>query len=210
MPQITDIRPLQRDSEWRAIFVDGEFAFSLPVDRVRQDRLTIGLDIEATQLDIVREAGQFAFAKQQALQWLSRRSYSEAEICRKLKQFPPPIIRRVVDFLKSYNGLNDADYARRYATDRLRLKTYSLRYIKAELRAKGLAAEEIEAGLSHLAADVDETESALIAAEKKLKSLAKLEPAKQRNRVYQFLLRRGFNHDVAWRVLERLFGRNIA
>jgi regulatory protein len=75
--------------------------------------------------------------------------------------------------------------------------------VVTELRRRGVAAdvadEAIDATLSEV--DLDEEGAALNAAEKRMRALRSLEPAQQRQRLYAFLARRGFDSDVVRKVI---------
>jgi regulatory protein len=74
------------------------------------------------------------------------------------------------------------------------------------LRKKGINAEVATAAIDATFADVelDEFGAALAAAEKRLRALASLDPAKRRQRLYAFLARRGYDGDTIRRVLNEI------
>ena len=61
------------------------------------------------------------------------------------------------------------------------------------------ADEAISATLSEV--DLDEEGAALRAAEKRMRALASLDPKQQRQRLFAYLARRGFESDVVRRVV---------
>lgn len=106
--------------------------------------------------------------KEKALRYLEYRSHSEKELIQKLKRagakeedIPP-----VIEFLKEYNFLNDADYALHLARDMQNLKKYGKNRIISELRFRGISKEETEAAVSEL--DFDERDTLYPLVEKKL------------------------------------------
>ncbi len=110
-----------------------------------------------------------AQAKEKALRLLEYRAHSEKELEAKLlragadrNDLPP-----IMDFLKEYGFLNDADYARRLALDLQNLKKFGKRRIVSELKVKGISAEDIESAVSEL--EEEESSALLPLIEKKLK-----------------------------------------
>ena len=79
----------------------------------------------------------------------------------------------------------------------------SRRKVVTELRRRGVSAETadqaIDATLTEV--DLDEEGAAMQAAEKRVRALRSLEPAVQRQRLYAYLARRGFESDVVRRVI---------
>ena len=74
------------------------------------------------------------------------------------------------------------------------------------LRQKGIAAdvaaEAMDATLSEVS--LDEYGAALAVAQKRVRALSSLEPAKRRQRLYAFLARRGYEGDVVRRVMNEV------
>lgn len=81
-----------------------------------------------------------------ALRFLSYRPRSEQEIRNKLKEkrAESEIIEKIVAKLKKYNFINDLEFAKKWAEERMQFKPRSWRLIKIELRHKGISEEIIE------------------------------------------------------------------
>ncbi|HAL62830.1 MAG TPA: hypothetical protein DCO93_00130 [Clostridiales bacterium] len=97
--------------------------------------------------------------KEKALRLLAFRAHSEKELLEKLKRagaktedLPP-----VVEFLKEYGFLNDAEYAVHLAKDLQNIKKYGKRRIVAELKSKGINAAYIDAAISELSEEEEDT-----------------------------------------------------
>lgn len=91
-------------------------------------------------------------AKEKALRLLAFRAHSEKELSDKLmlagaKREDLPY---VLDFVKEYGFVNDAEYAVHLAKDLQNLKKYGQKRIYQELKKRGIAGEYIENALSEL------------------------------------------------------------
>lgn len=106
--------------------------------------------------------------KDKALSILGYRSHSEYELRQKLKQkgAADEDIDNAVEFLKQYNFINDAEFARRYAHDLINLKKFGAYRVRRELEMKGIDSETIEITLQSF--DDDEEERLAPLVEKKL------------------------------------------
>jgi len=109
-----------------------------------------------------------AETKEKALRCLEYRSHSEKELYRKLivagakeDDIPP-----VMEFLKEYGFINDADYAKHLARDMQNIKKYGKHRIIAELRSRGIATEYIDDAVAEL--DWNEREGLYPMVERKL------------------------------------------
>lgn len=105
--------------------------------------------------------------------------------------------------LESQGFVDDAAYARGVARAKALGGGVSRRKVITVLRQKGIAADVAAEAMDATLADVslDEYGAALAAAEKRVRALSSLEPAKRRQRLYAFLARRGYETDVVRRVV---------
>lgn len=138
-----------------------------------------------------------------AVRLLARRAHSRRELARKLsiRGFSREDIDAALTRCDDHGYLNDAALARRLA-ERLSVTGHGAAYIRHYLREKGLSSEA--AGIQESPNGEEEEASARRALEKKLAgSRRDEEPAKRRQRLYRFLLSRGFSGQVALAVVDR-------
>ncbi|MFN3477234.1 MAG: regulatory protein RecX, partial [Candidatus Methylomirabilales bacterium] len=106
--------------------------------------------------------------------------------------FSPGDVAEALVELEKKGYLDDRQFAVSWARWRLSGKPMGRARLWQELKAKGLQDEDIEEALKETYAEADELKLALIASERKLQSLKKLDPEKRRQKLFQFLKRRGF------------------
>ena len=134
-----------------------------------------------------------------ALDLLALRGRSVAELRRKLiqKGEDAAAVDEVIAKLVDQRLLDDAEFARQFARAKVVGAGASRRRISAELARKGVARGVADKAIDELG----ETEGIDLAgainrvAEKKWRSLSKLDAETARRRLYGFLARRGFNPD---------------
>jgi len=135
----------------------------------------------------------------QALRLLEFRARSVAELRRKLLQTgaEAALVDEVIARLCDQKLLDDSDFARQFARTKLQGLGVSRLRIKQELSRRGVAREIVDRAIQQLQDEdgVDPTAAIQRVAEKKWKSLAKLDDFARRRRLYAFLARRGFNAD---------------
>jgi regulatory protein len=134
-----------------------------------------------------------------AVNMLAFRARSVAELRRQLvvKGEPAVDVDAAIVRLIEQGFLNDADFARQFARAKLVGAGASRLRIAQELSRKGVSRDVADDALNSLRDDDGLDPSATIhrVAEKKWRSLAKLDPETARRRLYAFLARRGFNPD---------------
>jgi regulatory protein len=144
----------------------------------------------------------------QALRLLEFRARSVRELRRKLLQKgqAPADVEITITKLLDQKLLDDADFAREFARTKVLGAGSSRRRIVQELTRKGVArdvADEAVEGLQEREG-IDPSTAIHRVAEKKWKSLAKLDAFTRKRRLYAFLARRGFNPDEIRVALDAL------
>ncbi|MBN2453558.1 MAG: regulatory protein RecX [Candidatus Omnitrophica bacterium] len=142
-------------------------------------------------------------AKNNAYSLLRSRPRSEAEIRGrlKLKGYDEPTVDKVIDTLRNLGEIDDARFARLWVESRMRANPAGDVVLRHELKAKGIAGPIIDSALQAKARDYDEYEIVLAIAKERVKQLAKIDKAKALKRLYDYLVRRGFNYDTVKRVI---------
>jgi regulatory protein len=145
---------------------------------------------------------------ERALDMLEARARGADELRRLLvrKGEPAAEVDETIERLTRAGLLDDANYARQLARSKALGAGMSRRRIQLELSKRGVARDVSTEAIARVFEDESVDEEKLIerAAAKKLRTLAKLDSATQRRRLYAFLARRGFDADDIQRVLRNL------
>ncbi|MCL2512981.1 MAG: recombination regulator RecX [Oscillospiraceae bacterium] len=124
------------------IIADGEYAFTVDKSHYYSMNLRDGDEISDEHLEEIKEEAVFRRCYMAALSALSRKAYSERELCRKLSaKFPPEAIGAAMEKTKELMLVNDEEYAKSYAEELSRVKGYSEERIVYELVQKGIERE---------------------------------------------------------------------
>jgi regulatory protein len=160
-------------------------------------------------LDAAAPQEQLRAALTKAYRLLAVRARSEKELRDALKRakFSEALIEAAMAECKAQRFLNDADFARQFVQSRLRNRPKGRERLAIELRQKGVDAATIAATLDELLPAEQQAELADQLAEKLRKRLANLPPTKVRQRLSDFLRRRGFDWEMIqgtrlWKELE--------
>ncbi len=183
---------------------EGEPAFDLgPTCAVR---LVVGADVDAATLAALRDDDGRLRAHDLALGCLARRARSRREVDRYLagKGVAPAHREHALDRLAAAGLLNDAEYARSFVESRDRARPKGARALRAELGQRGVARADIDAALAD--PDRDEADAAVRAGRKHLSHLRGVDDRQQfRQRLGNFLMRRGFGWDTVKGAVEQLW-----
>ena len=200
MPTITQIKETKKGR--LALFLDGEFAFSLDEDTFAAAALHEEDEVEEWRLEELRRQSDTRKALDKAMDLLSLRDHAAGELYQKLcRKFDGPSAAYAVAKAQELGLLDDAAFARRRAAELLR-KRKSRRAILDDLAAKGIdrdtAAEAVEA----LYADEEQDPELTAAAQLVQRHYAAKLSAGRRDQVAAALARRGFSHAVIRQALE--------
>jgi regulatory protein len=136
-----------------------------------------------------------AAAKQKAYRLLSMRPHSEKELEVKLREkgFPAVVVKEALEKLHDLKYLNDASFATGWARNLAINKLWGNRKIAVSLREKGIAAQLINDAIAAARLEIPEEEAIAILIKKKAakKKQAALD-VKEKQRIFQSLMGRGF------------------
>jgi len=137
-------------------------------------------------------------ARNTAYRYLTIRPRSRAEVEQKLRdrEFPPDTVASVIEHLLRLGYLNDEQFARQWAAGRVRSRGFGRRRVEQELRQKGIGRDIIRDTLTGLFEEAPELDVARKEADRKLRTLARLEPEVRRRRLAGFLERKGFSPEI--------------
>lgn len=200
--KITALRSQKRNSRRISVYLDGGFARSLTLETVQALGLAEGMEIDREEFDRICRADESLRARDYALLLLSYKARTVAELKTRLagKGFSPAAIDSTLHRLTELNLVNDEQFARRFAEDRIRLGQKGKWRVRAELTRRGVGREQIEQALAEAP---DELAAARAAARRFCRRNQRLEPAVLRRRLYGFLARRGFSPDTINSVIDQ-------
>jgi regulatory protein len=143
-----------------------------------------------------REESEERFRKAQTVvdRLLKFRLRSEQELREKLSRtgFPESTITQTIQHFRDLKLVDDRLFARQWISSRLK-KPFGLARIRLELKKKGIDPDLIEQALSEATENYDELEIVTALAKHRASKYPKTDPEKIPQRVYGYLLRRGFS-----------------
>lgn len=176
------------------VFADEEFAFVLTKSELALLELSEGSEISDDLYRHITDELLLKKAKLKALNLLKARDYTEAALRDKLKAdfYPPFLIDRAVDYVKSYNYINDERFIDNFC--RLNKDTMSRQMLVFKLRQKGAPPQLIDDYMSEF--ETDSTPQLLRLIKNKCgdDTAGYMEDAKKKQKLMGYLLRRGYSY----------------
>ena len=207
MPVITGIVPAHRPAGRFSVLVDGREIAVLTLEAIERLRLAVGGAIDGLEDQVELERLRL-HAYDRALNMLAFRARSSSELARSLQQKGEerPHVDWALERLKEQGLLDDAAFARSFARSKVVDGKQSRRRVQQDLARKGVARSLSDEAIDTVFEEEAVDQRAIVeeAARKKLRSLAGLDPAVQRRRLYGFLARRGYDLDDIRGVLSSI------
>ena len=200
MPTITAIKKQRQNRKRVNIHLDGSFSFDLALNQT--DLLRVGHQLSQEDITELQIKDEVEKAFERAVKYLSYRPRTKTEVRRRLEKlkFHHNVIASVIDRLLQNKMVDDVAFAAFWVENRTTFRPRGHRALLAELRNKGVEQEIIDAAL----AGVDEAAAAEDAAKRRVPRLAHLPELEFRHKLWGFLRRRGFEHDVIVMVVDEL------
>jgi len=189
---VTALEIQKRNKERVNVYLDGDFAFGLPLWVAAE--LTRGTWLSDDEIERLKALDEVARAKEAALRILALRPRSVAEVQRHLKRkgFSGVVIDQVVARFTELGYLDDEAFARYWVENRETFRPRGPLGLRQELRQKGVP----EAIIRRVVSEVDVPASARRALLPQARRWRHLDWAAFRRKAGQYLARRGFPYDV--------------
>jgi regulatory protein len=175
--------------------------------------LHTGDDLDELTVDKIKSTEAETQAKNIAINYLSYRQRSSKEIIDHLtkKGFARECAEDVTDQLKSVQMVNDLEFARAFVRDRLKRRPTGQALLRMQLLTKGITSSMADMVLAGLISPQSQQASALQAVKRKIQmthySKKNLNEEKQKKRLLDFLLRRGFSYEIALKTIRTTLDR---
>lgn len=194
MDEITAITPQVKDKRRCNIYVDGRFCCGLTLEATVKNRLKVGQTVSQERLSEIQLESEKQTALDKALTHLSATRKTEKDIRKFLKDkgYLSAVEDFVVEKLRSYNFVNDGEYAESYVESAAKRK--GSRLIRMELKNKGISEQEIESAMEQLGSEQEE-ETAKGILQKYMRG--KSVDLQTLQKAFRYLMSKGFSYETA-------------
>jgi regulatory protein len=138
------------------------------------------------------------------LKLITIKDRTEKEIRTKLKEknFDENTIEEEIEFLSNYGYINDNRYAQHFTSDAINIKKWGKSRIRTELLRRGVDRDVVDEVIEEAFSETDD-DRLYTEMEKRFKN-ADFSNMKERTRIFNFYLRRGFSPEEIKGAMNRL------
>lgn len=200
MPQISAVEPQKKRKGRFNVYVDGQFSFAVDEKILADENLAVGQKMTQQKIEKIILEYELSKILDKVYRFLSFRPRSKKEIEQYLKRknLGEEEKKIVLKKLEKSGFVNDTEFAKFFVESRLKFRPKGRYLLKAELIQKGIDKNLIEKVLGEI--NISEVELAKSAISKKLPRFLKLGELEAKNKIAQFLARRGFS----WETIKTL------
>ena len=190
------------------VYIEQEFAFVLYKGELRLYHIREGEELTEEDYDTIMQEILPKRAKLRAMNLLKSREYTTVQLRNKLKQgfYPDEVIEKALEYVDFFHYTDDLRYAKDYITYHAEKK--SRKRIEQDLQNKGISREIMEqawAEWQELGGQQDEQAMIRELLNKKHYNVEQAD-YKEQQKIYAFLMRRGFSGEQIRRVMGGFFG----
>lgn len=193
--------------------IDGKFLIGMSAVLAISLKLKVGMELTREQVSNLVMGSLKEILLDSAFYFLSVRPRSQKEIENRLKnkiakiklktreinldsQKMDKLISEVIIKLKNLGHINDEEFVKWWVSQRQEFRGKSLRVIKIELMQKGVEKKLIDGFLANQETKINDLTMALDLLKKRLPRWEGLEIKAKKEKMYSFLLQRGFEYDT--------------
>ena len=208
---VTRITNRKNNRRLYAVYVDGEFAFDASDSTILKFGLRSNDSIDEKKIEAVKAAEIQSEAQLTAVNYISYRPRSAREVLDHLRKkgFSSELSESIVHHFESVSLINNLEFSRMFVRDKLRRKPTGKALLQKLLIAKGIPSAMIDQVLREYISDEDQRSAAKALASRRMqltkRSLASLDPTKQKQRLTGYLLRHGFSNEIVQKTIQALF-----
>jgi len=193
---ITAVERQEKHPQRYNIYLDGEYAFSVHEDILVKHRLLKGGVLESRLVESVLRDEERQKAYHAALRYMSGRPRSEKEVRDRLaaKGFEEEAIVSVLHQLNREGYLDDREFARMWAEQRVHSQKKGRQYVVQELKRKGIGRDRIQEALNQLDEQIEADHAYGLLSSRWPKLSGEHRAKKQK--LLAFLLRKGYTRSV--------------
>lgn len=211
--KITKCEIQKRNGEKVSIFVDDKYSFSMTLNSFIEMRIKVGDVITEDKISEIKTKDGPNLAFVQILMTLGYGEKTEHQMIKKLKEkgFDENAINKSIAKAKELNYINDERYAEEYITKVAIPKKMGKQKIYTNLYQRGIEKGIIQNKIEEFYNEEDATDYIYEIAVQKCNSLKAKgnEPRQIQQKIYQFLLSKGYSYDISSQVVRELQDNNI-
>lgn len=192
---ISDIQVQKKNASRFSLFAEGKFLIGVSEATLTDLNLKKGVEITPFLFDKITEAEQKWAAREYFFRILSRRDHSRKELKDKAykKGYSGSFLDVILDEFEQKEYINDHKFALKYTADKFEFNNWGPYKIRTQLFKKGISKSVVEECIQEVFGEMAVKESMVDLVRKKRKRYQREPEQKRKKKIFDFLMRKGYN-----------------
>lgn len=203
---VSEIQVQKKNSSRYSIFVDNQFLIGVSDSTLTKLNLKKGVEMTPSFLRQIEQQEEQWAAREYMFRILSRRDHSRKELKDKAykKGYSGSFIDEILDEFEQKEYINDHKFAEKYAADKFEFNDWGPYKIRTQLFKKGISKAVTERVINNTFGDQAIKESMLTLITKRKKRYLREPEEKRRKKVFDYLMRKGYDSANILKHLDEL------
>lgn len=203
--KISSIKVQKKNSFRFSLFIEEKFLVGVSDSTLVQFSLSKGVVLTPLLFqDICKKEDEWAI-REYFIRLLGRRDHARNELRDKArrKDFPPNSVEQVLNELTEKKYINNLKFAKKFVNDKFKFNKWGSNKIRVELFKKGISEKEITVALK----EINESSKLKTIEElirKNGNKFKRAEPLKRKKKIFDFLLRKGYDSNNILKQMPKL------
>lgn len=192
---ISDIQVQKKNTSRFSLFTDNQFLVGVSEATLTDLNLKKGVEVTPSLFDRIIESEQKFAAREYFFRILSRRDHSRKELKDKAykKGYSGSYINVILDEFEQKEYINDRKFALKYTADKFEFNNWGPYKIRNQLFKKGISKSVVEECIVEVFGPSAVKDSMRDLILKKRKSYQREPDHKRKKKIFDFLMRKGYN-----------------
>jgi regulatory protein len=207
---ITRIEAQKKRKQRVSLFAGDRFILGVSLDTLTHFQISPGTKLTDKQLRELEHREKLVQLRDQAFRLLARRAHSRRELRDKLRQrnYEAIMIDQLLDDFSDRNYIDDAQFAKIFMEEELKLRYSGPALIRSKLLQKGILSDSIDTLLSEIYPVTLQLDNCRYLSRKKIKSWSAPPERKQILQLTGYLRSKGFSWDIIQQATADLIEEN--
>lgn len=203
---ISDIQVQKKNATRYSLFADSQFLVGVSEATLTKLNLKKGVEITPLLFDRILDSEKESAARDYFFRILSRRDHSRKELRDKAfkKGYSGNYIEVLLDEFEQKEYIDDRKFALKYTADKFEFNNWGPYKVRTQLFKKGISKSVAEECIYTVFGDTAIKESMMDLVLKKKKRYQREPEEKRRKKVFDFLMRKGYNSDDILKQMDEL------
>ncbi len=203
---ISGIQVQKKNSSRYSLFINDKFLIGVSDATLTKLNLKKGVEITPSLLQQIANKEDEWAAREYMFRILSRRDHSRKELKDKAykKGYSGGFIEEILDEFEQKEYINDEKFAKKYVADKFEFNDWGPYKIRTQLFKKGIRKNVVEEVIKHAFGDEAIKESMTSLISKRKKRYLREPEEKRRKKVFDYLMRKGYDSGNILKHLDEL------